>query len=172
MDNAFDNFTNFGFTIEQALVHRLGIGTSYRRASNTMFSESEWGYRQGIKLIASDFQFLHWNNIVNDLRKIRDESFDEDSLPPTQVAEENIKSLLHHAFEKLGLRLQIPNFIPTDSGGIEAEWKKNGRYLQLICPPSEEKKPYLFVKENDKYAIEHFNDSDDFIERINWLIEN
>jgi len=172
MDDTFDNLANISFTIEKTLVHHLGIGMSYSRALDTMFSEGEWSYRQGIKLIASDFQFLHWNKIITDLGEIRDEIFDEDSQPPTQAAEENIKSLLHSAFEKLGLRLQIPNFVPTDSGGIEAEWKKDGRYLQLICPPTEEKKPYLFIKENDKYGIEEFQTSEEFIERINWLIEN
>ena len=171
MDDTYDNAINLSSDIERTLAHHLRIGTSYSRAFNPIFSERE-EYQQGFKVIASDFQFLHWNKVIDSLREIEDEFFDEDNLSPTELAKENIKFLLHSAFEKLGLRLPIPNFIPTDAGGIEAEWKKGARYLQLICPPTEEKKPYLFLKENEKYWIEQFNTSDEFIHKIKWLIAN
>lgn len=148
-----------------------GEETSYSYKSPTDSKKVLESFQES-ELIVSDFLYKHWNNVINNLAQIKDETFDEDNLPPTENAEENIKYLLHSAFEKLGLRLPIPNFIPTDLGGIEAEWKKGKRYLQLIAPPKKDKKPYLFFKEDNDYGIEQFEETDDFIARLKWLIEN
>lgn len=171
MTNMINESMSFGYPVMTGLIPFSGEETSYS-VQNRTYSDKEWEFAQGTKLIASDFLYKHWNNIISNLAQIKDEEFDEESLPPTENAEENIKYLLHSAFEKLGLCLPIPNFIPTDVGGIEAEWKKGNRYLQLISPPAEDKKPYLFFKEGSDYGIQQFEETDDFIARLKWLIEN
>jgi hypothetical protein len=161
----------FGFQGGGFLPLTEEIGNSYE-LSNTKPSEKEQMYKRGVSFVAStDFLFNHWKEILDILKESKEDVYD-DEIPITQLAEENAKKLLHIAFEELGLRLQIPNIIPTDSGGIEVEWKKGGKYLQLICPPNDDKKPYLFYKEDDNYGIQHFEDSNEFVKRINWLIEN
>jgi len=164
--------TNFANTyFEDGLSPFIKIGLSYSPELKDL-SRSEEKYRGNVDLLVSDVTFTHWNEILSRFSEIYDEIFDEEFQPPTELAKQNTKNLLHKAFNKLGLKLPIPNFIPTDSRGIETEWKNGNRYLQLICPPTDEKKPYLFFKEGNLYDVEPFNNSNDFIKRIIWLIES
>ncbi|MDQ3322788.1 MAG: hypothetical protein M3525_10240 [Acidobacteriota bacterium] len=163
------NFANTSFEI--GLRPFINIGFSYSPELKNL-SKGEEKYQGNIDLLVSDATITHWNEILSRFNEIYDEVFNEEFQPPTELAAQNTQSLLHKAFSKLGLKLPVPNFIPTDLSGIEAEWKNGNRYLQLICPPTDDKKPYLFFKEGVEYDIEPFENSDDFIKRIAWLIEN
>ncbi len=163
------DFANTSFEIR--LRPFINIGFSYSPELKKLRKEEE-KYQGNVGLLVSEATFTHWNEILSRFNEIHDEVFNEEFQPPTELAKQNTQNLLHKAFSKLGLKLPIPNFIPTDLSGIEVEWKNGNRYLQLICPPTHEKKPYLFFKEGVEYDIELFENSDDFVKRIAWLIEN
>ena len=115
---------------------------------------------------------LKIKNLVDDLVTDENEDYDEKFLAPETKTVSTIKKLLNKIYCELDEEeLPLPALVPDGKGGVEANWKLNGRYLQLIVPNSNSGEPYVFRKNGKEFQIKNFANHHELLENIYWLLE-
>lgn len=102
---------------------------------------------------------------------LENDDYDEEFLAPTEFAANQMKALISDIYRIFGNSIDFAKFLPNGKGGIEAIFRKGSRVLHLVSPNAENKKPYLFHKEEFIHNIVKITNPQILIFWTKWLLE-
>lgn len=111
-----------------------------------------------------------WESISEELDKVmRDDDYDDDYLPPTEIAFKRVHDLLAEAYQRFGDNLIIPYFVPDGDGGLRVEWEYQGREVRLLWPAQDTNPGNIYFEEGEVCGIEEATPNT-FLKRLDWLL--
>jgi hypothetical protein len=134
---------------------KLGIATKENIEESVVLCENFILAKGKIELLVNDYA----------------DDYDEDFLLPNRRSTLKIEELLKRIFSVFEDNLPVPSLSADGQGGIEATWRAENRYLQIIVPYDVKKAPYLFYKNEGDFAIESFTKNYELIQRVAWLLQ-
>ncbi len=107
---------------------------------------------------------------LSDVLRNDEGDYDDEFLIPSDISISKMEDFIHFIYGKFNSNeIGQASFSPDGNGGIEATWKLNSRYLQIIIPSNKE--PYLFYKQKSDFKIEQFSHTYELNKWFSWLIQ-